>query len=81
MHNASFLCRIMLCSVACLAVLTFLHIVSLRENFGEYFLNTKWVFGISVQIWSETLFIPITIQSHVAITVPTFACKLLALFS
>ena len=54
-----------------------------RQNFGEYLLNTKCVFWISVQILSQTLFILITLQSHthITITVPTVYCKLLAFLS
>jgi hypothetical protein len=42
-----------------------------RQSFGEYLLNTNCVFWISVQILSDTLCIPITVQSHITITVPT----------
>jgi hypothetical protein len=81
MHNALFLCRIILQSVACLALLPFFALFLIKDRISENIYWTRNVFWISLQILSETLFILIKIQPHITVTVPAFYCKLLAFFS
>jgi hypothetical protein len=67
--------RVILSSVACLAVPYFSTLSHKRHDFGKKLLNIKCVFCFSVQLLSETFLIIRRIERDIIINVHRSSCK------